>query len=372
MSTIADSETERLLGAARLARSDAGREWDHLSLFHGTMREVYSGGPSLTFGTGETAPVSYVQMRARAVFFQTLHGLVPKSTPALLTVEAYEIIEGVSAAINTWGIWVQEQADAGTLDPHKAYHYPPLVASQEREASFIRRWQDEHRLPDAWVADAARFTMTAAAALQGLGETYAFPLCVSDPGTGVHAGKQARNWSDRVLSPSTGKRPSRDLLHVFEYTPVHKLVDVPVYVDDLKHSPYENEDGYELEDQGEFGTFDPRTEKVDAALKRLMPALESRLRDALEVIEEEDRVLNDALESVVFRDSAPFEWLVRFQVLEENVPTIAKSEGLSESRIRTGIREIAELICLERRKERTGRPPGKRDSSQRRRTERDR
>ena len=129
----------------------------------------------------------------------------------------------------------------------------------------------------------------------------------------VHDGKEA----DRV-------RPVRAWREVLRWTPAHKTINVPVYLDDLKHPSIEVR-GVRVEDEGEFGSFDPRTDTVDAAAKRLMPTLEARLRDALARIEADDRESNDAIDPLRTRKTTAFEWLARYQVLGESRRQISYS-----------------------------------------------
>lgn len=321
MSTLPDSELDNILGSA-VTYSDPEWGWDHLSLFLGALMPRNDGEPAYRIGTGETVPPSHVRMRARMMFLEALYRLKPETTWELITHHACELMGAYHADMAEWGRHILTLHEQG-----KDREIPALEDSPPGLAAFmplhehISAWQARHRLKDApddrWISRAAHFTLTAAYRYrEAAGELYDGQLVVRDAFRAtVHAGKRT---PDRVAADA------RDLAsrRVFRYTPAHELKDVPVYLDDLKHPPYEV-DGHELEDDGELGSYDPRTEKVDAAVKRLMPDLEARLRRALEGIEKDDRELNGAIDPVWFRKASRFERLVRYQVLGESLSRIA-------------------------------------------------
>jgi hypothetical protein len=111
-----------------------------------------------------------------------------------------------------------------------------------------------------------------------------------------------------------------------------------------------------IEDPGDIGTFNPRGETIEDAVKRLRPALESRLRAALAGIVHQDRVAFDGVAPVSSRTPTAFEWLVRYQVLGESKAAIARDVDRDRPHVTREVNRLARLIDLTLRAERGGRP----------------
>lgn len=221
----------------------------------------------------------------------------------------------------------------------------------------VRLWQSRWNLTDSWMTDVGTTTLHFGEDLGGTTEYWPGHL-ILDPeslSASPYDGKES------PANPSLASTHA-DSSGVFRWIPPHKLVDVPVYVDDLKHPPCEDGDGHIEEDEGWIGTYDPRMETVKVAEARLLELMRPRLRRALESIAAEDVQENGAIKPVAFRKVAPFEWLVRYQVLGERKSDIAAADGVDLSRVRKATKEIADLIGLTMRTERVGRPKGRRDS----------
>lgn len=304
----------------------------------------------------ETASPRFVQRQARVVFLATLYRLVPHLTDDLLTSELDALAHAASIARRKWidgsGIdWAHFEADEINASKHGPL-WRSLEDANQAVSGYIDAWQARHNLSDAWFGSAAYWTAAFADGLgrHGLARPQHLPLVLPDPDRyiDVHDGKE-RPYStvDDSELAETG-RP------VFRWTPPSMAIHVPVYLDDLKYPPVTDGDGYEREDDGEFGTFDPRTLTVEEALKELLPALESRLRRALETIKAEDEQQNGAVAPLAFRKLTAFEWLVQFQIQGKSRARIArrlaeekgKDEFSYRSHVGREIKRVADLIGL--------------------------
>jgi hypothetical protein len=131
----------------------------------------------------------------------------------------------------------------------------------------------------------------------------------------------------------------------------HEFTVAPVYIDDLKWSFLQPADN-ERSNDGFLAGFDPRTESIDDGVKRILPALEGRLRCALENVAREDRLANGALAIAPFRKVTAFEWLVRYQVEQKKFPAIAKQhrvlhgKQLTPAHVRAEVRKVAVLAGI--------------------------
>lgn len=107
-----------------------------------------------------------------------------------------------------------------------------------------------------------------------------------------------------------------------------------------------------------IGTFDPRTESIEQATRRIMPAIERRLKRVLQSIVEEDAALTDMVRSHDLPPKQHFEWTVRYQVLGETYGAIARADGVKETRtVSNAVRSVARLIGLTLREpDKGGRP----------------
>lgn len=199
-------------------------------------RDDLLAGSSHRIGPGETVPVSYVRLAMRALFVDALYRLVPEATHDLAGDEAHEIVADGYRAFA-----------ASLMSPHDRR---PLAAADRRQDRFIDAWQHRYRLLDAWLHTAAALTMRRAYNLHRDGQTFDGPLI--PPG-------------------ATALADLRD-------DPVSRLPATPARLDELI-------------------SFNPRTETVDDARKRLMPELEAGLHEYLTAIADADRALNDAQET---------------------------------------------------------------------------
>jgi hypothetical protein len=109
-------------------------------------------------------------------------------------------------------------------------------------------------------------------------------------------------------------------------------------------------------DDGYIATFDLRKETVNAAMDRILPIIEARLRTVLVGRAESDIHENQAVEPRLFRSSAPFAWLVWFQVLEKSKNEIAEAVGVNRSQVIKATNFLSELIGLPQRTIKRGRP----------------
>lgn len=316
--------------------------WDVLSLHYGRM--VSEG--TVKIGNGATVPVRYVVRDARLMFLGALYRLAPHISADLLQVETNE---------------VRARSLATTYRP----------AAIRRH---IHIWQECHHLDEPWIALAAHETIMAAHTTFGYPDhpevvTASYPaglplmLSADDIMVDIHDGKER----DYLMSYDRGRdhgdnveRQAERLPNgMFRYIPDHLQIYAPVYLDALKQPDIVLDDGV-VEDEGWLGEFDPRSQSVEAAVQRLSPALETRLRRALEHIAAEDRRLNGAMPPLAYRSARAFEWLVRYQVLGETKAGIARTDNKDRRHVVREINRAAALIGLTLRESKGGRP--RRDS----------
>ena len=225
--------------------------------------------------------------------------------------------------------------------------------------AFLDYWQGKYTLPDLWIREYASATMnTAMAVWNAWGKPHFLPLDLSVAwDTGMHDGK----------APNRDAYPT-DPFQRYTSTPEIALVDVPVYLDMLKYAGgdawvvLDKETGDplgEVADDGLLGTFDPRTETVKEAEARLLDAIRPRLREALERIVASDRVKLGAIDPITYRSPTAFEWLVRYQVLGEDMGDIAASAGVSIQAVSTALHKAKDAIGLTlRERSKPGPKPG--------------
>lgn len=328
---------------------------------------------SISLGSGATVAPSYRRAHARLYFSKTLYKLAPETATSLATDDARRAAMLVSekwiasrsdrnAAMDA-GEDVADNLEVGPIKPHLRNRmlravelFDRYLNSQEVQdlksaAAFLSRhvndWQERWTLTDEWIADAAYLTLDVLRAYQEDGHWFEGPLVL--------------DMESLKATAHDGKQPNPLRLLPFDlpYAPSHEQIYIPVYLDALKHPDVVLDDG-ELEDDGDFGDFDPRTQTVEAAVKRLMPALEARLRRALEHIATEDQTLNGAMPPLAYRSATAFEWLVRYQVLGETKAGIARTDNKDRRHVVREINRAAALIGLTLRESKGGRP--RRDS----------
>lgn len=251
--------------------------------------------PSHRIGPGETVPVSYVRLATRALFADALYRLVPETTHDLADDEAHEIVTQGYMALGTF-----------LMSPHDRR---PLDEADRREDRFIDAWRHRYGLLDTWLQVAATMTMRRACDLHRDGQTFDGPLIL--PGAAALAD----------LRDDSGFR----------------LPAAPARLDELI-------------------SFNPRTETVDAAAKRLMPDLESRLREHLAALADADRALNGAHDPKSYRTTSAYEWVVRAHVLRESQSEIASADDIDRGHVTRQVNEAAGMIGLTLRTQTGGRP----------------
>lgn len=313
-----------------------------------------------TLGEGATAPPAYMRRQARALFLGALYRLAPHLSDDLLRPELDRLTDRAFQARLRW--IEQTNVLSGNMLDFEAWQlakgdsfYVDVVRENEALETYFRQWQARHNLNDEWLYGVAYATARLADALPGSrGVTSdqarlgldSLPLILGDNDLlyGPHTDKLTSDMSDSEPAPGA-----------FRFTPECEQIDIPVFLDHLKHPDMVLDDGA-LEDEGDFGAFDPRTETVVAAAHRLMPELEKRLRRALERIAGDDRILNGAQPTVTLRKMTAFEWLVRYQVLGESMRSIARADYKDVSNISREIHRAASLIGLTLRSSTGGRP----------------
>jgi hypothetical protein len=254
------------------------------------------------------------------------------------------------------GLDSESHSISGIFDAKSDHpEWRPVAAALEPFNLALAAWQARYKLKDDWIRSAAQETIWSASGTFGYPNPShelldylpnGLPLMLdgSDLAAGPHVDKLA-------YARVHGIRPG-----TIKWGPAHKQVRIPVYLDDLKHPPVPL-DGGELEDDGEFGTYDPRMEDIEYATERLLDALRPRIRARLEAIEAEDRELNHAVPPVAYRSDAAFEWLVLYQVCGESMRAIARADMKDAGHVSREIHRAADLIGLTLRPpERRGRP----------------
>ena len=338
--------TVRRLNTA-LYGSDAGAQ--HLSVAEAT-RQMFShqlalaGQPPdlrIRIGRGATVERPKAEARGRAIFAAALYDLVPESTARLVTPEALAVERRYQTAhdealhaVASDPILANEPYSVCVLASESA----PFAAALAAKWEVVEKWQRDFQLCDHWLAELAWDTMRTAREMREVGLEFKGPLGMGSLDSWTQPDyEEAASASGREV--------------VFEWgSPVY-----PVFVDDLKLSP----------DEAGFDMYDPDAEDVDSATARLLKALRPRVHRALQQIVAEHRQITDALPPVKKESSKSFQWLVRYQVLKENMPVIAEAEGMATGNISKEIHAVKDLIRLTLRKRgKSGprrKPPAPRD-----------
>jgi len=312
--------------------------------------------PGLRIQVGSTVPLSYARQHARRLFVSTLHRLLPSLTDTLVSADGITLqnqADAARAAITAFVEALPQTDSDAQIRPHPVETLRSLIQDRELAseslAKHIDGWQKRYHLTDEWVHRAANDTLFIAAYFENKGIEVGTPLrlLVVDPGASLHEGR-VRSLAD-IPDSLIAMVNSR-----------HELTWSPVYIDDLKWS-FLLEGDIEGSNGGLFAGFDPRTESIDKGVKRILPALEGRLRRVLERIAADDRQLNMALTIPHLRKLTAFEWLVRFQVFGHSRGDIARElaaarserdpervggEDYYKSDVGKRIRKVAELIDL--------------------------
>jgi len=277
----------------------------------------------IVLGDGVNVTLGYQQHIARVWFLSALMATAPHVHEELLNVA--NLRRAVDAC----------RAPAGSSGSGH-----PVVA--EQLAAAVREWQSRHHLEDAWILDAAISTLHRAVhpiitrhdesfTVEKIvpARVWLYPASPEDTGP----------WTDKLAQ--TGKATSGP----FDFEPIHVWTELPVFLDTLYLRSQHDADA-EGEDEGLLGTFDPRTEQVDAATTKLLKALRPRVRRVLEAMVAEDREKNRALKPEAFRSPTPFLWLVRHRVLGETFEEIACKDDVDESTVQKAVRRARNQVGL--------------------------
>lgn len=294
------------------------------SLFSEMAAEYSRNANRLATGIGATVPMSYARARRRVLFFETLHRVAPHVSAELMTDDARMLIDQCS---RDWEPVEKEQQEfhqaldqsletGEDLYPLLERHVNSPVRAQffqtrERLDRHIAAWQVKFHLTEDWLADAANTTLYVDHQLRGKGQSTTVPLLpgYTDLVPNLHEGREADSAS-----------------------PVERYH--PLALNELKLADILS--GWD----GPFGAFHSRTETVEDAVQRLLPALASRLHFLLTVIVTEDmRMNNDVVLTHVYRKPTAFEWLVRYQVLGESKNAIAKADDINRPHLTREVNE---------------------------------
>lgn len=276
--------------------------------------------PNLQFGRGATVSHVYVHEQARVLFADALFRLAPETTTKFITREAVQLYKTV-----------YDTTSSGSDDDRRV--------AQIRLDQHIAHWQEQYHLHDPWIKPKLLRSLVPATIFphwKGLRQPG--PLSLSWHHVGVHGlDEEGVPFAAGWYLPRAGGAHGPTM---------HTLT-----VGDLVQAGPEG-DGC-IRDAGDIGSFDPRQQSVDDAMRILMPALEARLRNTLQAIVTEDLEQTDATRSKTLKKTTPFEWLVRFQVLMESRAAIARSlaeandkddPDLYRSHVGREVRRVAELI----------------------------
>jgi hypothetical protein len=238
----------------------------------------FGDGPSLRIGGGATVSVSYAQSKARDLFADALFRLAPQVSYDLVTATGLELMDATHKALvdkpKRWDmdsvrVWKQEVEELLEASPQTLEALRRLMPKERQEPDSFDAWKQEvtkasealdrhigdwqhmYNLQDDWIGNAAYMTLIVVLMARPKGNTGAGPLFLGEGWTNEHDGKAHREAWD----PETRH---------FTHWPDHSRIDVPVFLDDLRFPDVIQENG-EWEDDGEIGTFDPRTETVSNA-----------------------------------------------------------------------------------------------------------
>jgi hypothetical protein len=227
--------------------------------------------------------------------------------------------------------------------------------AQDEVRRYILDWQTRHDLTDSWLFHVAHATIELAydVRLNGMRDDVQEPLPLALPHYELVPG---------MLHAGLEKPPPGDLMPTLSTTRVtaeHQQVRRTLRIDDLKVPPVESEHGY-WDDEGDFSTYDPRGERPEDAISRVMDALRVRVELMLQRIWDDDKALNNAVE-VVTIGHKPFDYLARNLVDGEHAALIAERTGADAGNVRRDLARAADLAGIPRT--RIVRDPGGRPRS---------
>jgi hypothetical protein len=307
------------------------------------------GSNPLALGVGETASRRFTAVRSRRLFLEAMHRLVPEVTRDLTTDRACEATRKCAKAMDE--LRVTKQACELALSPMCGFDeymeaLDPYLTSPAHDAfgrasadmdTHIKRWQQRFHLRGPWLEEAAYATLWTAHFYREDGKTYEGPLLLGYRDVNVPLHEEEEVAPD----PSESSLPGLKR---------HEIFPAALWIDNLRIHDLAN--GHD----GPFGNYDPRKEKVEDEAKRLLPELDIRLRTLLEAVANMDVTYNDAPKTTTLRTTKKFEWLVRYQVMNQSKSKIANSEEEDRSHVGREVNATARLIGLDLRKEKGGRP----------------
>lgn len=284
-------------------------------------------------GPGEIVPRSYAQAGARRGFMTLVAHMEPRALHDLNRPPFAGIVRDAQGEAI-----IDMRATAVTSD------WERVVDDTARSlVGPVREWGNRYHLTDTWCLEAAMMTALLFDFPKGtVRTTFETP---GDAFVDLYEGKAA----DMPL----------DEFPTLTYVPDHLQRTRTVFLDHLKYPTIEHDDGWHEEDEGDLGTFDPRAETIDHAIKRMMPELETRLRRTLAQMITEDT----AGDTVPVRNSPPmrdFIWTARYQVLGKSYSGIAKMEGIDRKAVTKAVRKVAGFLGLTLRDPDPGGAPVKR------------
>lgn len=294
-------------------------------------------------GIGATTTGAYARSKTRRLFLDALHNVAPHVMAALVTEEALGLIRSLDS------LTAQQERDRRRLEhdwstassteaKHAAFDaYLSSAARQEDNPPWnqlsrhIESWQRAHNLAEPWIADAARMTLWLAAQHQATGSAFDGPYALGE--------------ADLTATPLDVTGVDSDSR------------GIPVSLDSLKMLDRE------FGGEGLLGFFNPRMETVDAGVERLLHSIEVRVRMLLQLHVIGDVRAGNAIPTPgEMRTNRAFEWLVRYQVLEESRNEIARMDQVDRSNVGREVKKAADLVGLEPRMETGGRPRRRRGS----------
>jgi hypothetical protein len=281
------------------------------------------GSNPLALGVGETTSRRFAAERSRRLFLDAMHRLVPEVTRDLTTDRGCEATRRCAKAMDE--LRATKQAREQALSPMSGFDeyvetLDPYLTSPAHDAfgrasddmgKHIERWQQRFHLSgrssDRWLKGAAEATLWIAHYYREDGTTYEGPLLLGYQDVNVPLHEEEEVAPDPSQSSLPGLKR-------------HEIFPAGLWIDDLRIHDFAN--GHD----GPFGNYDPRKEKVEDAAKRLLPDLDIRLRTLLKTVAYMDLKDNDALKATTLRTTKKFEWLVRYQVMNQSKVEIATAD----------------------------------------------
>lgn len=305
---------------------------------------------ALPVGVNTSSALALV--RYRKLFFQALHRVEPRVAGHLTSDHGCELmrefgmeLENVEPDSMLLGQVLDRAVSRAEGYEAVKCHLDRVFRSPDHEEfrhaadaviDYVQEWQQQYKLTDGWLAEAAYITLQTAVVEKSGGHTYSGPLILP--------------LSNLLANPHHGIAPRQSLTSwELEDLQNHHLFGVPIYLNELYLLDIlEGIDGF-------VGTFDPRTEKVAAAKKRLLAELKPRIHKLVDTIASLDRS-QPGVERFIDKAVTSFERLARYQVLGESEPDIAYTDGVDVSTVSEQVNDAARVIGLTRRKGESGRP----------------